>query len=95
MKQRLGILIVSIVALAGLNGTIDLNELFNYEDQDFPLYVNRDNTPPNNRINDATATLGRVLFYDTHLSANNEVACASCHKQAFAFGDNVTQSLGL
>lgn len=95
MKQGLGILVVSIVALAGLNGTIDLNELFNYEDQDFPLYVNRDNTPPDNRINDAMATLGRVLFYDTNLSANNQVACASCHKQAFAFGDNLPQSLGL
>lgn len=33
------------------------------------------------------ATLGRVLFYDTQLSINNAVACASCHKQADAFSD--------
>lgn len=95
MKQRLSLLVVTIIALAGLNGTIDLNALFNYEDQDFPLYVNRDNTPPNNPINDASATLGRVLFYDVNLSANNEIACASCHKQEFAFGDNVVRSVGL
>jgi cytochrome c peroxidase len=40
------------------------------------------------------ATLGRVLFYDTHLSFNNTIACASCHKQEFAFSDNNQFSKG-
>lgn len=40
------------------------------------------------------ATLGRVLFYDNHLSVNNSVACASCHKQSLAFSDNVAFSRG-
>jgi cytochrome c peroxidase len=44
-----------------------------------------DNTPGNNPVTDAGATLGRVLFYDTRLSANNTTACASCHKQQNAF----------
>ena len=87
MKQRLLYILVLVLALAGLNGTIDLNELFNYENQDVPAYVNRDNTPLANPITDAGATLGRVLFYDTNLSANNTVACAHCHQQEFAFGD--------
>lgn len=39
-------------------------------------------------------TLGRVLFYDRQLSLNNSVSCASCHKQAFAFADNVAKSVG-
>src|SRR5690242_20689662 len=39
-------------------------------------------------------TLGRVLFYDTKLSINNTVSCASCHKQALAFADNVRFSKG-
>ena len=39
-------------------------------------------------------TLGRVLFYDPRLSANNSVSCASCHKQALAFSDNKKLSLG-
>lgn len=39
-------------------------------------------------------TLGRVLFYDTRLSANNSVSCATCHKQAIAFADNVQFSTG-
>jgi cytochrome c peroxidase len=46
-----------------------------------------DNTPPDNPVTDAGATLGRVLFYDTRLSANNTVACASCHVQSHGFAD--------
>ncbi|MBC7745770.1 MAG: c-type cytochrome [Flavobacterium sp.] len=40
-------------------------------------------------INNNLATLGRVLFYDQQLSANNAVSCGSCHKQEFAFANNV------
>ncbi len=42
----------------------------------------------------AKATLGRVLFYDQHLSVNNAIACASCHKQGIAFSDNASSSVG-
>ena len=48
---------------------------------------NHDNPPPDNPLSDDGATLGRVLFYDTRLSANNTTSCASCHVQAHAFGD--------
>lgn len=40
------------------------------------------------------ATLGRVLFYDQNLSVNNAVSCGSCHKQEFAFADNVQFNKG-
>ncbi len=43
---------------------------------------------------DNVVTLGRVLFYDTHLSVNGAIACASCHRQSFAFSDNVSFSRG-
>jgi cytochrome c peroxidase len=46
-----------------------------------------DNTPADNPVTDAGATLGRVLFYDTQLSANNTVSCGSCHVQKNAFVD--------
>jgi cytochrome c peroxidase len=46
-----------------------------------------DNTPPGNPLTDDGATLGRVLFYDTRLSANGTVSCGSCHVQANAFAD--------
>ncbi|MGG9972150.1 cytochrome-c peroxidase [Ferruginibacter sp. SUN002] len=53
-----------------------------------------DNTPPDNQLTNDGATLGRVLFYDTKLSKNNTVSCGSCHKQEFAFDDNVQFSKG-
>lgn len=45
-------------------------------------------------VTNKSATLGRVLFYDKNLSINSTIACASCHKQAFAFADNVATSEG-
>jgi cytochrome c peroxidase len=53
-----------------------------------------DNTPANNPITDAGATLGRVLFYDKRLSANQSISCASCHHQALAFADSAALSRG-
>lgn len=45
-------------------------------------------------ISNNLATLGRVLFYDTNLSQNARVSCASCHKQELAFAENRQFSLG-
>lgn len=36
--------------------------------------------------------LGRYLFYDPVLSMDSTTSCASCHKQALAFSDNVPLS---
>ena len=41
------------------------------------------------------ATLGRVLFYDTNLSSDNTISCASCHDQKIAFSDDVAFSEGV
>jgi len=48
----------------------------------------------NSESSNNKATLGRVLFYDQHLSLNNSISCASCHRQANAFADNVALSRG-
>ena len=53
-----------------------------------------DNTPVQNQITDAGATLGRVLFYDRRLSANDAVSCASCHRPSIGFGDTPPRSVG-
>ncbi len=53
-----------------------------------------DNTPIDNAITNPGATLGRVLFYDRRLSANNTISCASCHSQATGFSDTTTFSAG-
>jgi cytochrome c peroxidase len=64
---------------------------YRYADLDLPAHFKTpaarrfDNTPADNPVTDAGATLGRVLFHDTRLSANNTVACTSCHLQGRAF----------
>lgn len=52
------------------------------------------NTPLDNPITNAGATLGRVLFYDDRLSHNDGLSCASCHKQENDFSDPATKSVG-
>lgn len=73
---------------------------FAYSQQIIPNHVNPtlvtafDNTPPDNPIDDRVTTLGRVLFYDKQLSANNTTACASCHFQENGFSDPARLSVG-
>ncbi|MGB8193966.1 MAG: cytochrome c peroxidase [Chitinophagaceae bacterium] len=45
------------------------------------------------RLTDAKAALGKFLFFDPILSANNQRACASCHKPELAFTDGNVRSL--
>jgi cytochrome c peroxidase len=59
-----------------------------------PPVRNQDNTPTNNPVTDAGATLGRVLFYDKRLSTNGTVSCSSCHQQQAGFSDSRRFSLG-
>lgn len=73
---------------------------YNYAGIVLPAYLTtppingQNNTPANNPITNQGATLGRVLFYDVNLSANNSKACASCHQQAFSFSDPLQFSTG-
>lgn len=46
------------------------------------------------RSESAIVALGRQLFYDRGLSFNNTTACATCHRQEFAFSDPRPRSLG-
>ncbi len=77
-------------ALAALNLP---SAYFNYANPNLPAHyligpVNvADNTPANNAVTDAGATLGRVLFYDSTLSRNYTRSCASCHIQGYGFAD--------
>jgi cytochrome c peroxidase len=72
---------------------------YRYANVELPAHLmqpgrNDDNTPPDNLLSDDGATLGRVLFYDKRLSANNTTSCASCHVQARAFADPKPLSRG-
>jgi cytochrome c peroxidase len=73
--------------------------LYSYATVELPTHFterarNEDNTPADNPLTDVGATLGRFLFYDARLSANNRTSCASCHIQAYAFGDPRPASKG-
>ncbi len=81
----------------------DVFDYVAYAEEDTPLHfrdggnnsiASTDNTPNNNALTNAGATLGRVLFYDTRLSIDNSVSCASCHVQAFNFGEPTAVSTG-
>jgi len=76
------------------------SELAHYASPQRPKYFSAagvhtfDTVPVENPVTDAGATLGRVLFYDTQLSANHSISCASCHVQQHAFSDPRPVSIG-
>jgi cytochrome c peroxidase len=43
----------------------------------------------------ARVRLGRWLFYDTRLSADNTLACATCHRPEYAFSEPTPVSTGI
>lgn len=45
-------------------------------------------------FSNASAKLGRVLFYDKRMSLNNTVSCGSCHHQSLGFSDRMSVSVG-
>jgi cytochrome c peroxidase len=51
--------------------------------------------PAANPITPAKVELGRYLFYDTRLSSDGSLSCASCHVQARAFTDGRAVSRGV
>ncbi|MDN5349391.1 MAG: cytochrome c peroxidase [Bacteroidales bacterium] len=51
--------------------------------------------PVDNQLTEEGITLGRKLFHDPILSANNSQSCASCHLQDFSFADSNSFSIGI
>ncbi|MEN0002597.1 MAG: cytochrome c peroxidase [Bacteroidota bacterium] len=51
--------------------------------------------PENDTMTIAGVELGRYLFYDPILSADNTLSCASCHQQDKAFTDGSAVSVGI
>jgi len=51
--------------------------------------------PKDNPYSPEKAELGRMLYYDVRLSADNSVSCGSCHAPAHAFTDGAAVSTGI
>lgn len=50
--------------------------------------------PEDNPVTDEKIELGKHLFFDPILSANNQISCASCHAPAKGFTDGLDRSNG-
>lgn len=66
----------------------------NQEYREFPTHFPKMEIPENNLLTLEKIELGRQLFYEKGLSIDSTISCASCHKQQFAFTDNVAYSFG-
>jgi cytochrome c peroxidase len=51
--------------------------------------------PSDNPYSAQKAYLGRLLYFDTRLSADGTVSCGTCHKPNLAFTDGVAVSTGI
>src|SRR5215471_2349255 len=51
--------------------------------------------PAANRYSAAKVELGRYLYFDKRLSADDTVSCATCHDPKFAFTDGAAVSTGI
>lgn len=52
-------------------------------------------SPPNNPTNDARIALGRKLYFETRLSRDGTVACATCHDVTRGFTDRRNTAEGI
>lgn len=71
-----------------------LPEHLNPQPTNPPYYTDAIDTIILPRITNTKATLGRVLFYDEKLSANENMSCSSCHLQSNSFADKHAKSTG-
>ncbi len=50
--------------------------------------------PENNPMSDEKVALGKRLFFDKNLSANQQQSCESCHQQQYSFAEPLSVSVG-
>lgn len=50
--------------------------------------------PVDNNLTPARSELGQALFFDTRLSGNNQMSCATCHQESRAWSDGLPRSMG-
>ncbi|HVJ20890.1 MAG TPA: cytochrome c peroxidase [Polyangiaceae bacterium] len=96
MKRRAAAILASLALAQGCSQpaeeepAAELGPPISVPDDFPPLPVPDDNEPTAARV-----ALGRTLFYDERLSRTEEVSCASCHVQQYAFADPNRVSSGV
>jgi len=93
-----GVLFVMVVPVTGVAGVHDWSpeEAGTLKS----LWIDSLTSPPqvlSNRYADdeKAASLGKKLFFDKRLSGNAEVSCATCHREDYAFTDNLPLAHGM
>src|ERR1700733_1476804 len=66
-----------------------------FDDKKQPLGLMPIIWPGDNPYSPLKAELGRLLFFDTRLSADGTVSCATCHNPKLAFTDGLPVSAGI
>jgi len=61
----------------------------------FPAALTASAIPPNSPLKPAAVALGERLFFESRLSGDGSVACATCHDPARAFTDGRPLSIGI
>ncbi|MFT5833513.1 MAG: cytochrome c peroxidase [Cognaticolwellia sp.] len=62
---------------------------------DKPSHFPEFTSPENNQLTESRIALGKTLFYETALSIDSSISCASCHLQHLGFTDGKPKSIGV
>lgn len=88
--KALSALLLPLLIL-GCNNSVEVKSDYDWSLREgFPKPI----VPSDNVMTKARVELGRHLFYDKNLSANQNQSCATCHQQKFAFSEPLTTSVG-
>ncbi|MCB9284444.1 MAG: cytochrome C peroxidase [Lewinellaceae bacterium] len=66
-----------------------------YSMPEMPYFFPEMEIPADNPQTVDGVALGRYLFYDPILSADSTIACASCHRQEYAFSNHLEVAVGI
>lgn len=92
LQQHLGLLIKELQLECNTTGGVlnyNAKNIFSKDALTIPPY------PAVNRSQDATMiALGKKLFFETALSGNNKISCATCHDPSKYFADGLDKSIG-
>ena len=82
-------------ALAGAQATSPLAEPKSEKQAGFPAALYSWVIPPDNPQTPAKIALGKALFFDDRLSADDKISCDHCHAPAKGFTDQLPTSMGI
>jgi cytochrome c peroxidase len=96
----LGIILISVL-LASCKKDPIVGDIYAYDPTPYQLNLPTNlgwstfPIPINNPLTNAGVNLGKKLFFDPILSANNTQSCGTCHQQANSFADPNKFSIGI